>query len=160
MHDEDRGERMAGGRGQRELGIWRAGKEAVCIKSKSAVVDSGALGASVLPWMLSRTGVVADHWPLAIVAIAVTKGAEANTAVGSKWDALDDGRGYGGQEKQGESSEEEYRQGRGRAQHVGEEGRALAKSSLSRGDRSCSCCAKVEETSAREAGARRLRSDS
>lgn len=54
-----------------------------------------------------RTSVIANHWPLAFVAIAKAKGAEADTADCSDWNALDYGRRERGQEKQREGGGEE-----------------------------------------------------
>lgn len=66
----------------------------------------------------TRTGIVADHWALAVISITVAKSAKADTSEGRERDVLDDGCRERREEEQDESGEEQDGQRRGRAQHV------------------------------------------
>lgn len=80
VHDEDRRQRVSGRRGQRELVVGGTDKLAV--------------------------GAVADHGPMAVIAIAVSQDAEIDASEGGERDAANDGGGERGQEQQHKGDEE------------------------------------------------------
>lgn len=69
---------------------------------------------------MGHTRVVPNHGPVALSIFAVAQDTKVDAAIGGEGDALDDGRGQGGQQQQTEGDEEEDRQGGCRAQHDGE----------------------------------------
>lgn len=108
MHDKDGGERMSGRRGQGELVVGGIGKEAICNCQSAHRLCWGSLAMlrGGCASLAVRTGVVADHGPVAAAILAVPKDAKVHAAEGSERDGLDDGRRERGEEQQYEGDEE------------------------------------------------------
>jgi len=103
MDDKDRGERVSGRRGQRELGGGRISEEAICALSVYKLVRRRLRGSN--PGVV-HTSVVADHRPIACAISAVPENAKVHPVHGGDGYPADNGRGERGQQQQHEGHEE------------------------------------------------------